>query len=55
MFVLVAFYCALPFIGFGFLDNFLMIVAGAYIEIGIGAVFTISTMAGKVSAFRMFL
>ncbi|XP_055337330.1 transmembrane protein 65-like [Paramacrobiotus metropolitanus] len=40
-----AMFCALPFIGFGFLDNLLMIIAGAYIEIGIGAVFTISTMA----------
>ncbi|GAU99451.1 hypothetical protein RvY_10455 [Ramazzottius varieornatus] len=40
-----ALFCALPFVGFGFLDNFLMIVAGSYIEIGIGSIFTISTMA----------
>ncbi|OQV20306.1 putative Transmembrane protein 65 [Hypsibius exemplaris] len=38
-------YSGLPFVGFGFLDNFLMIVAGSYIEVGIGMVFTISTMA----------
>lgn len=36
---------ALPFIGFGFLDNFLMIIAGEYIEFKFGAIFGISTMA----------
>ncbi|KAL4235809.1 Transmembrane protein 65 [Mactra antiquata] len=36
---------ALPFIGFGFLDNFLMIIAGEYIEFKFGALFGISTMA----------
>uniref|UniRef100_A0A336MKV3 CSON000764 protein n=1 Tax=Culicoides sonorensis TaxID=179676 RepID=A0A336MKV3_CULSO len=36
---------SLPFIGFGFLDNFTMIIAGDYIEHSIGAVITISTMA----------
>ncbi|KAK7099631.1 hypothetical protein V1264_022716 [Littorina saxatilis] len=36
---------ALPFIGFGFLDNFLMIVAGEYIDVTLGAAFGISTMA----------
>uniref|UniRef100_A0A1I7SNX2 MATE family efflux transporter n=2 Tax=Bursaphelenchus xylophilus TaxID=6326 RepID=A0A1I7SNX2_BURXY len=35
----------LPFIGFGILDNMLMILAGEYIEHSLGAVFTISTMA----------
>ncbi|CAD5213203.1 unnamed protein product [Bursaphelenchus okinawaensis] len=35
----------MPFIGFGILDNMLMILAGEYIEHSIGAVFTISTMA----------
>jgi len=36
---------ALPFIGFGFLDNAVMIVAGEYIDITIGQAFGISTMA----------
>lgn len=36
---------AIPFFGFGFLDNFIMISAGDYLELGIGMVFFISTMA----------
>lgn len=36
---------ALPFIGFGFLDNFTMIIAGDYIEHSLGMIMTISTMA----------
>jgi len=36
---------SLPFIGFGFLDNFIMIVAGEYIDASIGASLAISTMA----------
>ncbi|CAF1136928.1 unnamed protein product [Adineta steineri] len=35
----------LPFIGFGFVDNFVMIVAGETIETFLGAAFCISTMA----------
>ncbi|ESP00517.1 hypothetical protein LOTGIDRAFT_112076 [Lottia gigantea] len=35
----------LPFIGFGFLDNFLMIVAGEYIDTTLGMTLGISTMA----------
>ncbi|BFY99660.1 hypothetical protein BsWGS_02699 [Bradybaena similaris] len=34
-----------PFIGFGFLDNFLMIVAGEYIDVTLGTTLGISTMA----------
>lgn len=41
----VLFHNALPFIGFGFLDNAIMIVAGTQIEISIGVVLGISTMA----------
>ncbi|XP_052774153.1 transmembrane protein 65-like [Mya arenaria] len=41
----VALHNALPFIGFGFLDNFLMIIAGEYIEFRFGAMLGISTMA----------
>ncbi|XP_015110228.1 uncharacterized protein LOC107036645 isoform X1 [Diachasma alloeum] len=36
---------AIPFIGFGFLDNFIMIIAGEQIETSVGAVIAISTMA----------
>ncbi|XP_046457239.1 transmembrane protein 65-like [Daphnia pulex] len=36
---------SLPFIGFGFLDNFIMIIAGDYIDLTIGSMFGISTMA----------
>ncbi|MFT7811744.1 transmembrane protein 65-like isoform X2 [Arapaima gigas] len=36
---------AVPFIGFGFLDNAIMIAAGTQIELSIGVVFGISTMA----------
>ncbi|XP_046746249.1 transmembrane protein 65 isoform X1 [Diprion similis] len=36
---------AIPFIGFGFLDNFFMIIAGDQIETSLGAVISLSTMA----------
>lgn len=36
---------AVPFIGFGFLDNAIMIIAGDYIDWRIGALFGISTLA----------
>ncbi|XP_015711764.1 transmembrane protein 65 isoform X2 [Coturnix japonica] len=36
---------ALPFVGFGFLDNAIMIAAGTQIELSIGVVLGISTMA----------
>ncbi|GCB61196.1 transmembrane protein 65 isoform X2 [Scyliorhinus torazame] len=36
---------AIPFVGFGFLDNAIMIVAGTQIELSIGVIFGISTMA----------
>ncbi|KAJ8394625.1 hypothetical protein AAFF_G00044280 [Aldrovandia affinis] len=36
---------AIPFVGFGFLDNAIMIVAGTQIELSIGVVLGISTMA----------
>ncbi|XP_078253886.1 transmembrane protein 65 isoform X1 [Rhinoraja longicauda] len=36
---------AIPFIGFGFLDNAIMIVAGTQIELSIGVIFGLSTMA----------
>ncbi|XP_038666070.1 transmembrane protein 65 isoform X2 [Scyliorhinus canicula] len=35
---------AIPFVGFGFLDNAIMIVAGTQIELSIGVIFGISTM-----------
>ncbi|KAA3670772.1 uncharacterized protein DEA37_0007852, partial [Paragonimus westermani] len=35
----------LPFIGFGFLDNCIMIVAGEYIDLSFSSVFGLSTMA----------
>ncbi|XP_076183001.1 uncharacterized protein LOC143154864 isoform X2 [Ptiloglossa arizonensis] len=43
--ILVAIANAIPFIGFGFLDNFIMIVAGDQIEIMLNKKFPISTMA----------
>jgi len=43
--VSVSFQVGLPFIGFGFVDNFLMIIAGDFIESWIGVVVPISTMA----------
>ncbi|KAM6214328.1 transmembrane protein 65 [Rhynchocyon petersi] len=36
---------AIPFVGFGFLDNAIMIVAGTQIEMSIGIILGISTMA----------
>ncbi|GIY52184.1 transmembrane protein 65 [Caerostris extrusa] len=39
---------AVPFIGFGFLDNLIMIVAGDYIDTTIGVTLGISTMAAKI-------
>ncbi|RLW13447.1 hypothetical protein DV515_00000524 [Chloebia gouldiae] len=44
----VFFHNALPFVGFGFLDNAIMIAAGTQIELSIGVVLGISTMAGNV-------
>ncbi|XP_029160753.1 uncharacterized protein LOC114932625 isoform X2 [Nylanderia fulva] len=43
--VLVAIANAIPFVGFGFLDNFIMIVAGDQIELVLNRRFPISTMA----------
>jgi len=40
-----AFHNSLPFIGFGFLDNLVMILAGEYIDLTLGATLSISTMA----------
>eukprot|EP00092_Neocalanus_flemingeri_P102584 GFUD01131222.1.p1 GENE.GFUD01131222.1~~GFUD01131222.1.p1 ORF type:complete len:273 (+),score=53.12 GFUD01131222.1:55-873(+) len=40
-----AYHNSLPFIGFGFLDNFIMIIAGEYIDLTLGAKLGISTMA----------
>jgi hypothetical protein len=34
-----------PFIGFGFIDNFIMIAAGSEIELHLGAAMGLSTMA----------
>jgi len=42
---LVAFHNAIPFVGFGFLDNAIMIIAGEYIDLTIGMTLGISTMA----------
>ncbi|KAH7974447.1 hypothetical protein HPB49_015665 [Dermacentor silvarum] len=42
---MMAIHNALPFVGFGFLDNFIMIVAGDYIDTTIGIGLGISTMA----------
>ncbi|XP_023159842.2 transmembrane protein 65 isoform X2 [Drosophila hydei] len=36
---------AVPFVAFGFLDNFIMIMAGEYIESSLGHFITVSTMA----------
>ena len=35
----------IPFIGFGFLDNLIMIVAGDFIDVKIGAILGITTLA----------
>ena len=40
-----AYHNSLPFVGFGFLDNFVMIIAGEYIELSLGMKLGISTMA----------
>ncbi|XP_043206987.1 uncharacterized protein LOC122373198 isoform X2 [Amphibalanus amphitrite] len=40
-----ALFNSIPFIGFGFLDNVIMITAGDYIEASVGVAFGISTMA----------
>ncbi|TDH73472.1 uncharacterized protein CCR75_003093 [Bremia lactucae] len=42
---LVALRTGLPFIGFGFVDNFIMIVAGDYIDLTLGVSLGISSMA----------
>ncbi|NXO18229.1 TMM65 protein, partial [Oriolus oriolus] len=51
----VFFHNALPFVGFGFLDNAIMIAAGTQIELSIGVVLGISTMAGKIFFSSFFL
>jgi len=40
-----AYHNSLPFVGFGFLDNFVMILAGEYIDLTLGMKLGISTMA----------
>ena len=40
-----AFHQGIPFVGFGFLDNFIMIIAGDYIDHNIGVTLGITTMA----------
>jgi len=40
-----AFHNSIPFVGFGFLDNFIMILAGEYIDMRLGMSLGISTMA----------
>ncbi|NWY25868.1 TMM65 protein, partial [Agelaius phoeniceus] len=47
----VFFHNALPFVGFGFLDNAIMIAAGTQIELSIGVVLGISTMAGNLAGY----
>ncbi|NXT13085.1 TMM65 protein, partial [Prunella fulvescens] len=47
----VFFHNALPFVGFGFLDNAIMIAAGTQIEMSIGVVLGISTMAGNLAGY----
>ncbi|CAI5732912.1 unnamed protein product [Hyaloperonospora brassicae] len=42
---MVALQVGLPFIGFGFVDNFIMILAGDYIDLTLGVSFGISSMA----------
>ncbi|NXL31312.1 TMM65 protein, partial [Glaucidium brasilianum] len=51
----VFFHNALPFVGFGFLDNAIMIAAGTQIELSIGVVLGISTMAGKYCQIKNYL
>ncbi|XP_023815975.1 transmembrane protein 65-like [Oryzias latipes] len=46
----VLFHNAIPFVGFGFLDNAIMIAAGTQIELSIGVTLGISTMACYVEA-----
>ncbi|KAF7995156.1 hypothetical protein HCN44_004628 [Aphidius gifuensis] len=41
----VSFANAIPFVGFGFLDNFIMIIAGEHIEAQLGVFISLSTMA----------
>ncbi|VEU41837.1 unnamed protein product [Pseudo-nitzschia multistriata] len=40
----VAFTTSLPFVGFGFMDNFILIIAGDYIDASLGVTLGISTM-----------
>ena len=42
---MVAFQAGVPFIGFGFVDNLIMILAGDYIDVTFGVAFGISTIA----------
>ena len=46
-----AYHNSLPFIGFGFLDNFIMIVAGEYIDLTLGAKLGISTMVRSYAQY----
>ncbi|KAJ7338118.1 hypothetical protein JRQ81_010705 [Phrynocephalus forsythii] len=47
----VFFHNAIPFVGFGFFDNAIMIAAGTQIELSIGIVLGISTMAGNLAGY----
>ena len=41
---MVALNAAVPFIGFGFIDNFIMLIAGEHIDTSIGVAFCTSTL-----------
>ncbi len=52
--LLVALNNCIPFIGFGFIDNALMIVAGDYIDVKFGVILGISTLAAAGLVGRNF-
>ena len=52
--LLVALNNCIPFIGFGFIDNALMIVAGDYIDVKFGVILGISTLAAAGLVGRIF-
>ena len=46
-----ALYSGIPFLGFGFLDNTIMLCAGEYIDVTLGSVLGISTLTAAALGF----
>ena len=47
-----AYHNSLPFVGFGFLDNFIMIIAGEYIDLTLGRIYITKILGSEPTCTR---